>query len=902
MEINEKQIAHIKENDIKNIGFYSYDEQGLHIIYSSVNMPAYASMNKQEYEQLTKEDPLGAVVESDKEKIIPQIKRIISTKEPNVFTFRIYNKTKLMTWIHVEAQYIGEMEGMPIVMAFFSGTSSSEETSFEAMMANLTTSIYVIDKMTYELLYVNAHALKASHYRNYIGTKCHQYFNGLYEPCPWCSMPQMKDGKVHIAENYVPPLKRWFEHDAFDIDWYGRKAAAFYLTDITEKKKQEEVKVKGLYHRILKANPDALAMFQLNLTKNTCSEGQSQYVRALEEEKEGTASYYFHALCSDIIDEKIKDELEKMLTCENLIKEFQQGTTEKSMEFPIEDSTGNKMWIKGNISMVQNPVNNDIEAVTYAVNITDKKKLEKVMNRITMEDYDFVAIISVKKKTIDYINIANEDDKRFISSSPDFDETTKEAFTKRFGEEKAAEIFKEVNLDQIISQLSAGRPYLYTFLMTNDHGETVRKQLKFSWVSEEHDFILETKSDITAAYLIEQKQMERLRETLNQLEAANNAKTEFVSRISHDIRTPISAIIGMTQFAKEDIDDHTKLLDDIKKIESSNSFLLSLINDILDISKIDSGKIELYPEPYPFDEFIGNIRGMFEPLCNEKKLNFHINSKPEENIMIIVDKVRFNQVAMNILSNAVKYTPSGGTVTYTGATVKVSDSHVKCQYTVTDTGIGMSEDFQTRMFEEFAQEDSDYRQVNSVGGTGLGLAIVKRLIDLMGGTVTVHSQLGKGTSITVSYLLPTASASQAAAMEKTKAVKQQILSCRVLLAEDNEINREIAVRILISLGAEVETSTNGSEAVKKFSSSPEGYYDAILTDLQMPVMDGYEASKAIRKLDRSDALSIPIIAMTANAFKEAVQQAKDAGMNDYITKPVDSGLLAASLNQWIKKR
>lgn len=235
---------------------------------------------------------------------------------------------------------------------------------------------------------------------------------------------------------------------------------------------------------------------------------------------------------------------------------------------------------------------------------------------------------------------------------------------------------------------------------------------------------------------------------------ANNAKSEFLSRISHDIRTPISAIISMTEFAREDMGDAEKLLKDIDAISASNKFLLSLINDILDISKIDSGKMELYPECYSFDEFAKSICGIFIPLCQQKKIDFRIISGESAGQGIIVDKVRFNQVALNILSNAVKYTPQGGRIVYTSRSELLTEDKVRCVYTVQDTGIGMSEAFQKNMFEPFVREESQKNGKNALTGTGLGLAIVKKILDLMGGTIAIQSRCGEGTTVTVSIVLP----------------------------------------------------------------------------------------------------------------------------------------------------
>jgi signal transduction histidine kinase/ABC-type amino acid transport substrate-binding protein/ActR/RegA family two-component response regulator len=395
---------------------------------------------------------------------------------------------------------------------------------------------------------------------------------------------------------------------------------------------------------------------------------------------------------------------------------------------------------------------------------------------------------------------------------------------------------------------------------------------------------------------VEESSNAALRKAVDDAEKANRAKTEFISRISHDIRTPIGIIRNMTNFAMEDAENAEKLREDLKKIDSADTFLLSLINDVLDISKIDSGMIELKPEPYLYDDYISNIRNMFQPFCEQKGLTLHIEEDGAD-ACILVDHTRLNQITLNLISNAVKYTPAGGTITFRSGSRQREDGRLDCRIEVCDTGIGMSEEFQSRMFQPFTQEYDNPQHIGGNTGTGLGLSIVKRIVDLLDGTITVKSELGKGTDIAVCFTAPEGAAYGAA----TAAVRQEenqsgpVLQGHVLLAEDNEINAEIAARLLESIGITLDTAENGRRALELFRESAPGRYKAILMDLQMPLMDGYEAAERIRALDRPDARTIPIIAMTADAFSAAMERCRQAGMDDYITKPVDPEQLKAVL-------
>jgi CheY-like chemotaxis protein len=404
------------------------------------------------------------------------------------------------------------------------------------------------------------------------------------------------------------------------------------------------------------------------------------------------------------------------------------------------------------------------------------------------------------------------------------------------------------------------------------------------------------RSDITHNYEEEQNQVRLLKEALKNAEEANESKSEFLSRISHDIRTPIAIIKSMTAFAIEDIDNKTKLQDDLHKIEASNTFLLSLINDVLDISKIDAGKIELHPEPYLYNEYIGNISAMAGPLCAAENIHFEFLPDPGM-ASILVDHIRLNQISLNLLSNAVKYTPDGGRVTFrAGSSVSPEDpSSANCYFAVEDTGIGMSEEFQKTMFQPFTQEYDNPLRPKASTGTGLGLAIVKRIVDLFGGKISVVSARGKGTKIRVEFPAKLFAEQLTTAPVNAQPKKEEKLSGKVLLCEDNEINAAIAKRVLSTFGVSVDWAVNGEEGAKKFRESKPGDYFAILMDIQMPILNGYEATERIRGYHRKDAKKIPIIAMTADAFSAALEKSKEAGMSDYLTKPLDPEKIRAAL-------
>jgi signal transduction histidine kinase/ActR/RegA family two-component response regulator len=482
-----------------------------------------------------------------------------------------------------------------------------------------------------------------------------------------------------------------------------------------------------------------------------------------------------------------------------------------------------------------------------------------------------------------------------------YDEYIQSIVAPRYIPEADQAAFREgMKLETVMQELDSHGQYLFTTpqLEMAEGGGAARKvykMIRFCYLDDQHTGIIVCISDVTIQSEKEMAQREKLKDALSKAESASKAKSEFVSRISHDIRTPIGAIQNLTQFAKRDAEDKDKLLHDLDQIETSNKFLLSLINDVLDISKVDKGQIKLIPEVYPYQEYIDNIRNIMEPMCANKGLHWQLNaSKDGFGGAAVIDRIRINQIALNLLSNAVKYTPECGDITYNSKSRIKEDGRFLFAFEVQDNGIGMSDDFQKHMFEEFSQEYDNNNRPKGITGTGLGLAIVKRMVDLMGGRLMVESKLGVGTKINVEIPCQFQTDSQIMEAEKKEAAVEQDnesaevkLPGKVLLAEDNPINVEIAMTILDIFGCKVEHAENGKEAVEMFAFSKPGEYSVILMDIQMPFMDGYEATSRIRGLKREDAKTIPIIAMTADAFEDARQKAYDAGVDDYLTKPLN---------------
>ena len=692
----------------------------------------------------------------------------------------------------------------------------------------------------------------------------------------------------------------------------GERLVYCCLQDITEGKSAEEARAEAQRLEVQKyetqlsimasSNPSFAASFHLNITKDLCTNMVVQdeaYSELKKLAESGTAAGLFEATAETIPDPVIAQQVRHTFNRENLLRLFEKGESKVSLEYPCFSARGGVRWVLGSVNMVRNPESGDVEGVTYAVDIDDRKKNELITSHITEQEYEFIGILYLHTGEIEFVQKKAHVEYPPIGQKIPYSERRRYV-RDHFISPQELETFAEMtDIECIRAALAAAGKHTVTYMRTDSGNRRTCAQTRFSWLDEPHQIALVIQADVTAAYEHEEKQLAAIQNALMEAEKACSAKSDFVSRISHDIRTPIGAITNITAFALEDIDDPERLKNDLRKIQASNEFLLSLINDVLDISKIDSGKIELHPEPYLYTDFVSGIRNMFGPLCESKGIGFVIDQQPVIPV-ICIDHVRLNQIMMNLISNAVKYTPRGGTVTVSASGKRRPDGQCVCVLTVSDTGIGMSGEFQKTMFDPFTQEESNPGRDRSIQGTGLGLSLVKKLTDLMGGTISVKSELGRGTEISISFVAEEAGIDPASAGKTGGSVPEKAgkkLTGTVLLAEDNAINAEIAKRILEKLGLSIVRAENGARAVELFSASAPGGYRAILMDIQMPVMNGYDATKAIRELSRPDAKSIPIIAMTADAFTAAVEHSRAVGMTDYVTKPLDVDVLRAALEK-----
>lgn len=460
----------------------------------------------------------------------------------------------------------------------------------------------------------------------------------------------------------------------------------------------------------------------------------------------------------------------------------------------------------------------------------------------------------------------------------------------------------ELELEKIAQRLQDKPQFTMNYLRVMDDGSKRYFSIEFAKVNMPNGKmgIVCGFKDIDEEVRKAHEQNQALSIALAAAEQANQAKTAFLSNMSHEIRTPMNAIIGRNNLALNDPATPASTREHLEKIDAAAHHLLDIINDILDMSRIESGNMVLDHEEFSLDAALDHVNSLIEAQCREAGLVYDPRVIGAIDERFIGDDRKLFQILINILDNAVKFTPAGGFITFTTEEVTRLDDKATLRFVIKDTGIGMSEEYLPHIFETFSQEDAS--TTTKYSSTGLGLPITKQLVEMMNGHIEVESEKGTGTTFTVTVTLETVSTETKPTGDTTPERTVSLEGRRVLLAEDMTVNAEIILMVLGMRQINADIAENGRVALEMFEASPEGYYDAILMDMRMPEMDGLEATRAIRNLERPDAATIPIIALTANALDEDVQRSMQAGLNEHLSKPVEPDVLFETLERFIDQR
>lgn len=697
-------------------------------------------------------------------------------------------------------------------------------------------------------------------------------------------------------------------HLSGEEHWYRIKMTSLY--DKKQKKKKiigtsvridEQKKAEHLYLEQLRFSNDIndenlIAKGRYNLTTNEIEYYIPKNREAVSLAEMVTYDDFVEKISSMARKKQDERQLRSMFCRESLQHKFSEGITSFSYDYQRDIIGEETVWVSTGIRLFSRPETSELMAFSYTYDITVSVLEKNIISQVTNVEYDYLALLYVKSQTMKVYSIKKGEENAILYRYRGYQKGMEQMIESFVIPEERERVKQATSIEMIQKQLEDSESYHHIYSIETTDGVRRKKRLQYCYLDSTKEIVLLTRSDITEVYEQEQKQLEQLQNALEDAERANRAKTEFLSRMSHDIRTPMNGIIGMTALAKEELEHPVEVLDYLNKIDSSSQFLLGLINDILDMTKIESGFVTLKREPYPLNEMLKEVDTLIRPHCYSKDVEFEISTEGIVCDCVQWDKLRVNQVLFNLLSNAVKFTPEGGKVTFLVRHISRKDNIVKIHFIVRDTGIGIGKEFQKHVFEPFSQE----RQKEEILGTGLGLAIVKNLVSLMGGSITLNSEPGKGSEFIVELEAEVCENPEQKVKEISEIDDSLLEGKRVLLCEDHPINIQIAKKMLEKKGMIVTCAKNGIEAVRRFEESAENEYDIVLMDILMPGMDGLEATRTIRALERADARMVPIIAMTANAFQEDVRKSLEAGMNGHLAKPVDAKQLFRTLKCCIK--
>lgn len=717
----------------------------------------------------------------------------------------------------------------------------------------------------------------------------------------------------------------------------GTKAESGQLSDNTENtggRERSEAQIsqnrESLYLGALAS--ESISTFEINVTRNLVVSAMNRnedlfyYVPGIDIPGE----FDVHARSwSERILSGNKDKFLELVARENLIRIYEMGERDPWIEYLVQDRFGKRVWLKETIALSRNESTGDLTAVIIMRDVTEQKKIE-IENKKRMDlingltnDYESVYFVDLETDTYD---IYRRNDKLTTKYSkvflPCYSDTVETFAYKGVSRQDRENFIKLLSIDKVREVLSKKKGFTFTFRSGNTGapqyyqvkgvriggGRSMQMLLGFANIEEERQEEL--------------RKRRLLEDALEQARHADDAKSAFLSNMSHDIRTPMNAIIGFANIAKAHLDEPEKVRESLDKILTSSNHLLELINNVLDMSRIESGRILLEESWCSIREIVREVTDLMKPeiLSREHEYEFRVAENVPENVLC--DKLRMTQLLLNLLSNAVKYTPRQGRIRLTVSQgIGAPAGYCALEFVVSDTGIGMSREFQKKVFEPFERENNT--TVSKVIGSGLGMPICKGIVDSMGGSMTVDSRQGRGTVITVNLAmrykkeegskkgtngsatdpegegLASALTSKAAVFRKRSGSAQlkRPEQTRILVVEDNDLNREIAKYILEDDGFIVETAPDGETAILMIARSDRAYYDAVLMDIQMPGIDGYEATRNIRKMFDIEHAELPVIAMTANAYDDDMERAKGCGMNAYIAKPVEEGALISVLRQ-----
>ena len=1019
------------------------------LLYVSDNMEHLIGYSKSEFQEMYKSQYVQLIHPDDYERVLA-LNAQYGEKKLKHFEveFRFIRKDGSIIWVLDKSDLLDNFRGQQAYLTMFIDISSQKATELELKKRSAMTQV-LLDHSGLSLWEYEPDKDRITQLM--LGKDCHHQGMTVIENFPYCLIEQnyLKDSSVADQLNLLQKIKdgaptatadiwyapsgmeEWCERvtyvSIFDAD--GKVYKSYSTThDITQEKLAEQHYEEELQRSLSLHNDKLLTNVRANLTNNVIeSYIAAEHVRIAYDGIPYDESV--EALAATGYTEEEQNLLRRMLSAKRIRAEFEQGIHEYSLDYRRKTHDNKVIWVNINIRTYQDMHSGDIKSFMYSTDVNQEHLLKEALKRLSCVDYDYIGCIDAANDSYFLFDFND----KYAAVPPISKEyySSVRAYTEMYvSPEDIDDVMHMMSLDVVLDALEEKSIYTIRVKVHGFENEIRLKQLKYFYLDKESKQLIITRADVTDVVTEQQRQQELLKSALRQAEQANNAKTDFLSKMSHEIRTPMNAIIGMNTLAAQSIHNTDVAGDFIAKVGISARYLLTLINDILDMSRIESGKLNVRNEKIPTEEFLRGINNIIYEQASANGLSYDSIITGFVANSYQGDAMKLQQILLNLLGNAVKFTPRGGKVQ-----LIISQEHIKngkaiLRFVVNDTGVGISEEFQKKMFEPFEQEHTGI--TTAYAGTGLGLAITKNLVQLMGGTISVNSIVDVGTEFIVNIPLGIVDEQEhthtSVCFNKMSAliVDDEILICeqaerilteigmraewvdsgykavatvkakwqegkgydiilvdwkmpeqdgietarqiraivgqnvtiivitayewaeiereakeagvnllitkplfknslissferifsekippkpaiqntiydftgkRVLLVEDHMLNVEVAKRLLQSKGMQVDVAENGLMAIECFSKVPVGYYDVILMDIRMPIMDGLTAARSIRQLKKETAKTIPIIAMSANAFDEDIEKSRLAGMNAHLTKPIEPDLLYRTIFQ-----
>ncbi|MEG0709985.1 MAG: ATP-binding protein [Longicatena sp.] len=901
------------------VGMYEIDGK-FTPIYLSDGVFKLCGMSKQEYYEIIKDSSLNIVHHDDRDGLLKTIHQAKNNKYKFDYTQRMLQHDGSYRYLRVSGESTTMQGNKTVLYVVFSDVHDQikteralRESEFRYAMAIKASNIniweysYEEDCMT--MFSTSPRIIeKKIKIPNYLASVIKEsHIREDSAPILFSMIEKLKKGsKEETADIWIRNQMNeefWCERVSYTniFDENNKPYKAFCVgQDVTKEKEAEKRYLEEVSYRQVMQKA-TFASINVNLTKNTIIDYKSSihevndYMQVARSAKD-----YFNWVETALTTSDMQEQFRKLINCETLCNCFLNGKTSVSLELTRKIG-GRRYWTILNAHMMKKAENNDIIAFLYSTDVTNERTMKNVMNTIVKTDYDFLVVIDAPRNAATRYS-EKELRNNYENESANFEQETQDYIRNYVCQKDVARVIQELTLKNILHELKDKETFSIFYSVPSHDDTTLKKELRFTMINKELQSILMTRIDISKAVEEQEKRNAELVDAVQMAQQANAAKSEFLSRISHEIRTPMNAIIGMSQIAYQSIDDKETAKDSIEKSLYASQYLLLLLNDILDMSRIESGKIVLKKEPIVCRRFLDSIATIIEAQAIAKGVHYHVSEFEACKTSYIGDSVRLQQIIINILSNAVKFTPRGGSVELAILPIDIKDNIAHVCFEISDTGIGIGKDFLTKIFDAFAQEHGEANSEYS--GSGLGLAISKNLTELMGGCISVESELGKGTTFRVCIPLeiPSCHNLNETLNEGTKDdISLDLTGKNILLIEDHKLNVMVAKKLLEYKNANVVVAENGKQGFEAFAKNPNAF-DAILMDIRMPVMDGITATYEIRKIKHPWASKVPIIAMSANAFDEDIRKSKNAGMDAHLAKPIDPLLLYQTLIEQMRQK